>query len=81
MGCWPSAWSGKWMTYIDFTWALVLSEFPSQRTRLLVRTRANYVPRAIRVIALPLGLFDATYAVAMLRAIPRRPESSEPARR
>src|SRR6266516_3932986 len=29
-------------TYVDFTWALVLNELPGQRTRLLVRTRANY---------------------------------------
>jgi hypothetical protein len=57
-------------TYFDFTWALVLNELPGQRTRLLVRTRANYSPRAFRFLTLPLGLFDATYGVAQLRAIP-----------
>ena len=31
-------------TYIDFTWALKLNPLPGDRTRLLVRTRANYAP-------------------------------------
>ena len=65
-------------TYIDFTWALVLNELPDHRTRLLVRTRANYSPPAFRLLTLPLGLFDATYGVGMLRAIARRAESREP---
>jgi proline iminopeptidase len=65
--------------YVDFTWALVLNELADGRTRLLVRTRANYAPRAVRMVALPLGLFDATYGVAMLRAIARRAESQSPA--
>jgi hypothetical protein len=66
-------------TYVDFTWALVLNELPGQRTRLLVRTRANYSPRAIRVLSLPLCLVDATYGVAMLRAIARRAEGTRAA--
>jgi proline iminopeptidase len=64
-------------TYIDFTWALVLIERPGHETRLLVRTRASYSPRAIRLLTLPGGLVDATYGVAMLRAIARRAESPE----
>jgi len=56
-----------------------LNELPAHRTRLLVRTRANYSPPAIRVLALPLGLFDASYGVAMLRAIARRAEAAKPA--
>jgi hypothetical protein len=63
-------------TYFDFTWALVLNELPGQRARLLVRTRANYSPRAFRFLTLPLGLFDATYGVAQLRAIARRAEDT-----
>jgi hypothetical protein len=66
-------------TYIDFTWALVLIERPGHGTRLLVRTRANYSPRAVRFLALPGGLVDATYGVAMLRAIARRAETPDPA--
>lgn len=63
-------------TYFDFTWALVLNELPGQRARLLVRTRANYSPRAFKFLTLPLGLFDATYGVAQLRAIARRAEDA-----
>ena len=62
-------------TYLDFTWALVLCELPRDRTRLLVRTRANYSPPAFRLLSVPLGLVDATYGVAMLRAIARRAEA------
>jgi hypothetical protein len=36
-------------TYVDFTWALVLNELPGHQTRLLVRTRANYAPHALRL--------------------------------
>ena len=65
-------------TYVDFTWALVLRELAQHKSRLLVRTRANYSPPAIRLLALPLGLVDATYGVAMLRAIARRAETVDP---
>jgi hypothetical protein len=60
--------------------ALVLNQRPGHRTRLLVRTGANYAPRAIGLLALPGGLADATYGVAMLRAIARRAETPEPGR-
>jgi hypothetical protein len=33
-----------------------------------------FSPQALRLLAVPLGLFDATYGVAMLRAIARRAE-------
>ena len=62
-------------TYIDFTWALALSGLPRHRTRLLVRTRANWAPSALGFLSTPLGLVDASYGVAMLRAIARRAES------
>jgi hypothetical protein len=42
-----------------------------------VRTRANYSPRSFRFLTLPLGLFDATYGVAQLRAIARRAETPQ----
>ena len=58
--------------YFDFTWALALRAIPERRTRLLVRTRANYAPRALGILSLPMGLIDASYGVAMLRAIARR---------
>jgi hypothetical protein len=44
-----------------------------------VRTRANYAPSAFRLLVLPLGIIDATYGVAMLRAIARRAETVDAA--
>jgi hypothetical protein len=67
-------------TYVDFTWALVLHELTRDKTRLLVRTRANYSPPTFSLLSVPLGLFDATYGVAMLRAIARRAETINPRR-
>ena len=66
-------------TYVDFTWSLVLNALPAGHSRLLVRTRANYSPSSVRLVALPLGLFDATYGVGMLRAIARRAENGSAA--
>jgi hypothetical protein len=63
-------------TYVDFTWTLALVPAPEQCARLLMRTRATYAPAAVGRLALPLGLFDATYGVAMLRAIARRAEGN-----
>lgn len=62
-------------TYLDFTWAFVLVPHGEASTRLLVRTRANYSPRMLAPLVPAAGLFDATYGVAMLRAIARRAES------
>jgi hypothetical protein len=77
---WVDLFANRWVfgaksRYFDFSWTLVLGAVSSQRTRLLVRTRAVYSPQALRLLAVPLGLFDATYGVAMLRAIARRAES------
>jgi hypothetical protein len=66
-------------TYFDFTWTLVLNGLAGHRTRLLVRTRGNYGPRTSARLVTPLGLVDATYGVAMLRAIARPVEALEPA--
>jgi hypothetical protein len=65
-------------TYFDFTWTLVLAAASNQQTRLLVRTRAMYSPQTRRLMAVPLGWFDATYGVAMLRALARRAEGRRP---
>ena len=45
--------------------------------RLLVRTRANYAPPALGLLVLSLGIVDATYGVAMLRAIGRSAETTD----
>lgn len=68
-------------TYVDFTWAMALNGLPENRTRLLIRTRANYAPPTLKYLALPLGLYDATYGVAMLRAIASRAEATTDATR
>jgi hypothetical protein len=61
--------------YLDFTWTLVVNGLDGHRSRLLVRTRGNYGPQTSALLFTPLGLIDATYGVAMLRAIARRVES------
>lgn len=62
--------------YLDFTWTLVVNPLDGHRSRLLVRTRGHYGSNTSALLFTPLGLFDATYGVAMLRAIARRAESS-----
>ncbi|HEX6234447.1 MAG TPA: hypothetical protein VFZ63_15070 [Jiangellaceae bacterium] len=64
--------------YLDFTWTLVVNELDGHRSRLLVRTRGNYGHKASALLFTPLGLVDATYGMAMLRAIARRTESLSP---
>jgi hypothetical protein len=61
--------------YLDCTWTFVLRAVGAERTRLLVRTRGNYAPRLFGLAVPALGLFDATYGVAQLRAIRRRAEA------
>lgn len=61
--------------YLDFTWTLVLNRVDGHGSRLLVRTRGNYGPHTSALLFTPLGLVDATYGVAMLRAIARRAET------
>ena len=61
--------------YLDCTWTFVLRPVGAGRTRLLVRTRGTYAPRLLGRAMPILGLFDATYGVAQLRAIRRRAEA------
>jgi hypothetical protein len=61
--------------YVDATWTFVLRPVGTGRTRLLVRTRGNYAPWLLGLAMPAVGLFDATYGVAMLRAIARRAEA------
>jgi proline iminopeptidase len=62
-------------TYVDATWTFVLRPVGADRIRLLVRTRGNYVPWLLGLAMPAFGLYDATYGVAMLRAIARRAEA------
>lgn len=65
--------------YLQFTWTFVLNPEAPGRTRLLVRTRANYAPKTLAAFVPLAGLFDATYGVAMLRAIATRATAQEAA--
>ena len=58
--------------YLEFTWTFALLADTANSTRLLVRTRANFAPRTLAPLVPLAGLFDATYGVAMLRAIANR---------
>lgn len=62
--------------YLEFTWTFVIRPETHDATRLLVRTRSNYAPRTMTPLIPVAGLFDATYGVAMLRAIARRAETT-----
>jgi hypothetical protein len=61
--------------YLDCTWTFVLQPVGAGRTRLLVRTRGNYAPWLLGLVVPALGLYDASYGVAQLRAITRRAEA------
>ena len=61
--------------YLDCTWTFALRPVGADRTRLLVRTRGNYAPWLLGLAMPAFGLYDATYGVAMLRAIARRAEA------
>ncbi len=61
--------------YIDFSWTFVLRPEGAQSTRLLLRTRANFAPRAVRLATVPLGLVDAYFAHSILRGVKRRVEA------
>lgn len=60
--------------YLDFSWAFVLRPLAEGRTRLLVRTRANYKPPSFCVSEIPLGLVDFYHVSTMFRGIKRRVE-------
>jgi hypothetical protein len=61
--------------YLDCTWTFVLQPVGAERTRLLIRTRGTYAPRLLGPVTPALGLFDATYGMAQLRAIARRAQA------
>lgn len=58
--------------YLDFSWGLTLREIAPGRTRVLLRTRANYAPRWLP--ATMLGLADVSIGGTMLRALKERVE-------
>ena len=64
---------------IDFIWAFVLRLLDGGRTRLLIRARSNYTPRAAAwFVELVIGPGDFVNAGAMLGGIKRRVERRRP---
>lgn len=68
-------------TYLDFSWAFVLQAIGTDRTRLIIRTRANYGQGWIRFLEVPLGLVDVFHAHTILGSLRRRSESNSMAPR
>lgn len=58
--------------YLDFSWAFVLQATSDGRTRLLVRTRADYAPWSLRFSTTALGLVDLFHVSTMFRGLRRR---------
>lgn len=60
---------------IDFSWAFVVHQVGSGRSRLLIRARADYAPRwALPFVELVVGPADFVNVGAMLRGIKKRAE-------
>ncbi len=62
--------------YLDFSWAFILVPDGPDLSRLIIRTRADYAPKWIGLVRVPLGWVDAFHAHTILRAIRRRVEGS-----
>lgn len=61
--------------YLDFSWAFVLRPLHEQRTRLIIRTRADYAPPVLQLAEVPLGLVDLYHVSTMFRGIKARVDS------
>ena len=62
---------------VDFVWAFVLEPLDRDRTRLLVRARANYTPAWAGLVVEPLiWLGDVVNVTVMLRGIRQRVETA-----
>jgi hypothetical protein len=63
-------------TYIEFSWAFILIPDGPDASRLIIRTRADYAPKATGLLRVPLGYVDVFHAHTMLRSIKARVEST-----
>lgn len=61
-------------TYLEFSWAFVLEALEQERTRLIIRTRANCAPRWLGLLSIPLGLVDLFHAHTILDGVRDRAE-------
>jgi hypothetical protein len=62
--------------YLDFSWAFVLIPDGPDATRLIIRTRADYAPKAIGLLRVPFGYVDVFHAHTILRSIRQRVEAA-----
>jgi hypothetical protein len=60
--------------WLDYSWVFVLRPLGGDRTRLLVRCRADLAPRAAWPLGAALGLVDAYETMGMLHGIKARAE-------
>jgi hypothetical protein len=60
--------------WLDYSWVFVLRPLGEDRTRLLVRCRADLAPRAAWPLGAALGLVDAYETIGMLHGIKARAE-------
>lgn len=67
--------------YLDFSWAFALGRLDRDRTRLVVRTRADAHPAWLRRLAVPLGLVDLYHVSTMFSGLRRRVRDHGSARR
>jgi proline iminopeptidase len=58
--------------HLDFSWAFVLNPIDAEHTRLIIRTRANFAPRSLGLLRVPLGWVDLFHAHTILGGIRRR---------
>jgi hypothetical protein len=58
--------------YLDFSWSFALRPLDAGRTRLLIRTRADYQPPLMRLAEVPLGLVDLFHVSTMFAGIKAR---------
>jgi hypothetical protein len=73
-------WNTRVAAHGEFSWAFILEPLDSGKTRLTIRMRARFGPKALRMILIPgLAFADATHVRQMLLGIKRRAESSRPA--
>jgi hypothetical protein len=66
----------RWASSGEFTWNFILRPLPNDRTRFILRTRLNLLPRALLTVGAPLWyLGDFLQARAVLLGFKKRAEA------
>jgi hypothetical protein len=74
----PPGWERRFRAWIDWSWAFVLDEVDSGRTRLVIRSRATTGPWWVSLLHALLVPADFVMGRQMLRGVRRRAESLTP---